>query len=99
MRFNTGTCLLVNIEGYTLVLPGCKGWVCCEIGSGVVAHCSVDLLLHAVGHVTTIAAGLIEWVWVNRNGPITETVDLNPAQNGGKNFFSCNAATYDSSPK
>ena len=41
----------------------------------------------------------IEWVWVNRNGPITEMVDLNPAQNGGKNFFSCNAATYDSSPK
>ena len=41
----------------------------------------------------------LEWVWVNRNGPITEMVDLNPAQNGGKNFFSCNAATYDSSPK
>ena len=30
---------------------------------------------------------ILEWVWVNRNGPITEMVDLNPAQNGGKNFF------------
>ena len=39
MRFNTGTCLLVNIEGYTLVSPGYKGWVCCETGSRVVACC------------------------------------------------------------
>ena len=29
----------------------------------------------------------VEWVWVNRNGPNTEMVDFNPAQNGGKNFF------------
>ena len=29
----------------------------------------------------------IEWVWVNRNGPNTETVIFNCAQNGGKNFF------------
>ena len=42
---------------------------------------------------------LLEWVWVNQNSPNTETIDFNPAQNGGKNFFSCNAATYDSSPK
>ena len=59
VRFTTGTCLLVYIEGYTLVLPGRKEWVCCETGSGVAACCSVDLLLHAAGHVTTIGAGLI----------------------------------------
>ena len=47
----------------------------------------------------SLVPNCIELVWVNRNGPNTETVDLNPAQNGGKNFFSCNAATYDSSPK
>ena len=44
VRFNTGTCLLVNIEGYTLVLPGHKGWVCCETGSWVAACCAVGLL-------------------------------------------------------
>ena len=42
---------------------------------------------------------IIEWVWVNQNGPNTKMVDFNPAQNGGKNFFPCNAATYDSSLK
>ena len=29
----------------------------------------------------------VEEVWVNQNGPNTETVDFNPAQNGWKNFF------------
>ena len=59
VRFNTGTCLLVNIEGYTLVSPGCKRWVCCETGSRVVACCSVGLLWFTAGRVTTIGAGLI----------------------------------------
>ena len=48
VRFSTGTCLLMSIEGWTLVSPGCKGWVCCETGSSI-----------ATGHVTIIGAGLM----------------------------------------
>ena len=57
------------------------------------------LLLEYNSISTNPQTTVLEWVWVNRNGHNTETVDLNPAQNGGKNLFSCNAATYDSSPK
>ena len=57
VRFGTGTCLLISIDGWILVSSGCWGCVCCETVSPFTGCWDVDLFWCAAGRSTIIGVG------------------------------------------